>query len=174
MKQRFFEFVNTFAIATLLALTAISSIAAAEDETGVDAVTSASLDATTGASQALEPVAVSGDFSVAYALNDDGALFIQARDLADAYHRDELMSDSIFKDKDVVVRGVIEKTSKPDAVKPWITLIGDDSSGKKIRCSLKKGQLAARGIEPGGTVQVRGICDGLKLSVSLSDGEIID
>lgn len=139
----------------------------------LDAVTSASVDATTGASKPLEAVQVSGDFSVAYAVNDDGALFILAPDLADAYRRDELASDSLFKGHVLVVKGEIEKTSKPDAGKPWLTLVGDAGSGKKVRCSLKGGQLLGKSLASGDKVQVRGVCDGMKLSVSLSDGEII-
>ena len=139
----------------------------------VDAVTAASVDAATGASKQLEPIAVSGDFSVAYAVNDDGALFILARDLTDAYRRDELASDSLFSGKAVIVKGEVEKTSKADAPKPWLTLSGDDDSGKKVRCSLKPGQLPGGDIV-GKTVQIRGRCDGMKLSVSVADGEIID
>lgn len=162
------------ALMMVVALSWSARSAAADGDAEVDAVTSASVDATTGASKQLEPVKVDGDFSVAYALNDDGALFLQARDLADAYHRNETASDSIFKGNLVVVRGVVEKTSKPGAGKPWITLAGDDGSGKKVRCSLKKGQLAEQVPEAGVAVQVRGICDGMKLSVSLSDAEILD
>ena len=140
----------------------------------MDAVTSASVDAETGASRQVEAVQVSDGFSVAYAVNDDGALFILAPDLADAYRRDELASDSLFKGKILAVKGEVDKTSKPDAAKPWITLAGDGESGTKVRCSLKAGQLAGKTFEPGDTVQILGVCDGMKLSVSLVDGEIAE
>lgn len=156
----------------LIAVLLLAGACPAADETETDAVTAASYDATTGASQALEPVTVSGGFSVAFAVNDDGNLFIQARDLTDAYRRDELASDALFKDKLMVVRGTVEKTSKPDAAKPWVTLVGDDESGKKVRCSLKKGQLEGKSVQPGDSVQITGVCDGMKLSVSVTEGEI--
>lgn len=143
-------------------------------ETGVDAVTSASIDAETGASKQLDPIKISENFSVAYACNDNGAIFIVASDLTDAYQQDELASDSLFKGKDMIVKGEVEKTSKPDAAKPWLTLVGDANSGKKVRCALKKGQLENENIEAGRTIQIRGVCDGMKLSVSLVEGEIVD
>ena len=141
---------------------------------GVDAVTSASVDATTGASKQVEAIKVTGTFSVAYAVNDDGALFVMARDLADAYQRDELASDTLFKGKAVLVKGRVEKTSKADAAKPWLTLAEDDASGKKVRCALQAGQLSAKAIEPGNTVQVKGTCEGMKLNVSITEGVIIE
>lgn len=162
-------------LAMVLILFAVAGGHGADAENGeVDASTSASVDATTGASQTLEPVTISGNFSVAYAHNDDGALFIQARDLADAYHRDELASDSIFKGNRVVIRGTIEKTSKPDAAKPWVGLVGDEASGKKIRCSLKAGQLSGKTLGKGDSVQIRGVCEGMKLSVSVVEGELLE
>ncbi|MDR1612376.1 MAG: OB-fold putative lipoprotein [Planctomycetota bacterium] len=158
----------------LVAALAAFCAAGALSADGVDAVTSASRDAETGASKQLAPVAVSGDFSVAYALNDDGALFIMARDLAEAYGRDELASDALFKGKVVRVKGEVEKASKPDADKPWLTLLGGGASGKRVRCSLKKGELSGGPVGPGTVVQVRGVCDGMKLSVSVVEGEIVD
>lgn len=146
----------------------------AESGKEVDAVTAASVDAETGASKQLEPIAISDNFSVAYAINDDGALFITASDLINAYQQDELASDALFKDKIVQVKGEVEKTSKPDAAKPWLTLIGDGTSGKKVRCSLRTGQLAGRNVPPGTVVQIRGPCGGMKLSVSILEGEIIE
>ncbi len=140
----------------------------------VDAVTAASYDAETGASTVLEPVSVAGDFAVAYATNDDGSFFIQARDLADAYHRNETASDALFKGNAVVVKGTVERTSKPGAGRPWIVLAGDDSSGKTVRCALRSGEMPEPPPEPGSVVQVRGVCDGMKLSVSLSDGELME
>lgn len=140
----------------------------------VDAVTSASVDAETGASKQVEAIKVTDKLSVAYAINDDGAVFIMAADLTAAYRRDELSSDSIFKDKVMVVKGTVAKTSKPDADKPWISLVGDGESGKKVRCLLKKGQLSGRDFEAGSVVQVRGMCDGMKLSVSIREGVILD
>lgn len=160
-------------IACSLFLSALS--AQGGDSAGaVDTVTSASVDAETGASKQVEAIKVTDKFSVAYAINDDGAVFIMAADLTAAYRRDELSSDSIFKDKVMVVKGAVEKTSKPDADKPWISLSGDGESGKKVRCSLEKGQLSGRDIEAGKVVQVRGMCDGMKLSVSIREGVILD
>lgn len=141
---------------------------------GADAITSASVDAETGASKQLETVKISDNFSVAYAMNDDGALFILADDLTDAYRQDELASDSLFKGQLVQVKGAIEKMSKSDATKPWLNLVGDDASGKKVRCSLKRGQLLGKNLEPGDTIQIKGVCDGMKLSVSVLEGEIIE
>lgn len=157
----------------LLAVLLLPILFLAADVTAADAETAASVDAETGASKELEAVKVTDKFSVAYAENDDGSLFIMARDLADGYRRDELASDSLFKGKTMVIKGEVEKTSKPDAAKPWLTLVGDET-GKKIRCSLKKGQLAEKNIEAGGIVQIRGVCEGMKLSVSIAEGEIID
>lgn len=148
--------------------------AAAGGEEKADAVTSASIDAATGASKQLEAVKVTDAFSVAYAENDDGSLFITAKDLTDAYRRDELASNSFFKDKTMVVKGEVEKTSKPDAAKPWITLAGDGESGKKVRCSLKAGQLTDTPVEAGDIVQIRGVCSGMILSVSLGEAEILE
>lgn len=163
--------VNTVKILFLLfVLTPVSARCA----DGVDAVTSASVDAETGASKQLAAVQVTGDFSVAYALNDDGALFIMAPDLTDAYGRDELASDSLFRGKAMVVKGTVDKTSKPDADNPWVRLMGGGASGKKVRCSLKPGQLSGRNLGEGAVVQVRGVCDGMKLAVSIAEGEIID
>ncbi|MCC8167210.1 MAG: OB-fold putative lipoprotein [Planctomycetes bacterium] len=139
----------------------------------VDAVTAASIDAETGASTVLEPVSVVGDFAVPYATNDDGSFFIQARDLADAYHRNETASDSLFKGNAVVVKGTVERTSKPGAKRPWIVLAGDGNSGKTVRCALRPGEMTEPPPEPDSVVQIRGICDGMKLSVSLSDGEFL-
>lgn len=138
-----------------------------------DAITSASIDATTGATRQLEPIKVTDSFSVAYAVNDDGALFIRADDLADAYGRDELASDSLFKGRTMVVRGDVERMSKPDAAKAWIVL-GGGASGKKVRCALAKGGPAGKNVKPGDTVQVRGVCEGMKLNVSIVKGEIIE
>ncbi|MDR0361652.1 MAG: OB-fold putative lipoprotein [Planctomycetota bacterium] len=163
---------RTFPAVFLAAI--LSSAPADAADAAVDAVTSASVDAETGASRRLEPIQVSGGFSVAYAVNDDGALFIAARDLTDAYRRDELASDSLFKGKVVVIRGEVEKTSKKDAAKPWLSLAGDGESGKRIRCALRPGQLLEKNVEPGGVVRIRGVCDGMKLSVSVSEGEIIE
>lgn len=145
-----------------------------KSDAGVDTMTSASVDATTGASKQVAEITVGGSFSVAYAVNYDGALFIMAPNLTDAYQRDELASDALFKGKDMVVKGTVEKTSKPDARKPWITLVGDDASKKKIRCALAPGGLDGKKAEPGATVQVRGTCEGMKLSISLSDARILD
>ncbi|MCC8110003.1 MAG: OB-fold putative lipoprotein [Planctomycetes bacterium] len=152
-------------------LLATAGAASAQD---VDAVTSASIDATTGASATVDPIQISDNFSVAYAVNDDGALFVLAADLAGAYGRDELQSDALFKGKIVQVKGVVEKMSKPDAARPWLTLAGDGESGKTVRCSLRAGQLAGKTIHAGDTVQVRGVCDGMKLSVSVQDGELVE
>lgn len=171
----FFPLKKTFAVAAATLL--IASFAAHGEDAAVgevDAVTAASVDATTGASKQLEPIKVSDSFSVAYAINDDGALFIQARDLTDAYRRDELASDSLFKGKTIVVRGTIEKTSKPGAARPWITLEGDEESGKKIRCSLRPELAAGKRFNPGDVVQVTGVCDGMKLNIALLEGEIIE
>lgn len=152
----------------------LSAFPARGAEEAVDTVTAASVDATTGASKQLEPVRISDKFSVAYAENDDGSLFITAGDLADAYGRDELSSDSLFKEKAMVIKGTVEKTSKADAAKPWLTLAGPKGSAKKVRCSLKAGQLAGRDIAAGRVVQIRGVCEGMKLNVAVIDAEIID
>lgn len=168
--SRLFVGAGVFLSALLIASGGFS----AEVEADVDAVTSASVDAETGASKQLEAIKVTDKFSVAYAINDDGAVFIVAADLTDAYRRDELASDSIFKDKAMIIKGEVEKTSKPDTAKPWVSLVGDAESGKKVRCALKKDQLAGRNVGPGDIVQVRGVCDGMKLSVSVREGEILD
>lgn len=158
----------------LVVLSCAASPCLYAEDAGVDAVTSASIDATTGASKQLDPIKISDSFSVAYAINDNGAVFIVARDLTDAYQQDELASDSLFKGKDIIVKGEVEKMSKADAAKPWLTLMGDENSSKKVRCALKKGQLEGKNLEAGRTVQIRGVCDGMKLSVSIVEGEIVD
>ena len=153
---------------------AFSCVRAEDAASEPDAVTAASVDATTGASKELEPVKVTDSFSVAYAINDDGSLFIAAADLADAYQRDELASDSLFKDKEMVVKGTLEKRSRPGTDKPWVSLSGGGESGKKVRCALKKGQLRENGADVGAVVQIRGVCKGMKLSVSIEEGEFLD
>lgn len=145
-----------------------------ESEPAVDVTTAASVDATTGASRQVAEITVGGSFSVAYAVNDDGALFIMAPNLTDAYQRDEMASDSLFKGKEMVVKGTVEKTSKPDAGKPWVTLVGDDASKKKVRCALVSGGLDGKKAAPGSVVQVRGVCEGMKLSVAIAEARILD
>lgn len=169
---RLARLLSCLALAALLPL--CRAALGAESGKDVDAVTAASVDAETGASKRLEPVAISDRFSVAYAINDDGALFITAGDLINAYQQDELASDALFKDRIVQVKGEVEKTSKPDAAKPWLTLIGDGTPGEKVRCSLRTGQPAGKSILPGAVVQIRGSCGGMKLSVSILEGEIIE
>lgn len=160
-------------LAALMCLTSLALVcgAVAAGEESVDAVTEASVDAATGASKQVEEIKVTDTFSAAYAVNDDGALFIMAKDLSNAYSRDELASDSLFKGKTMVVKGTVEKTSKTDAAKPWVTLAGDGDGGKKIRCSLETLPQAAA---PDKVVQIRGVCDGMKLNISITEGVIVD
>ena len=162
-----------FLAGAVMFLAALAPATGADGGAEVDAVTSASVDAETGASKQVEEVKVSDGFSVAYAVNYDGALFVMAKDLIDAYRRDELASDALFKGKAVLVKGEVDKTSKPDAAKPWVSLV-DNETGKKVRCALKVGQLADRTPTAGTVVQVKGVCDGMKLSVSITEGEIVD
>ncbi|MDR3210520.1 MAG: hypothetical protein LBU79_01210, partial [Planctomycetota bacterium] len=109
----------------LLFLLLASGLGRAEDlewEAQPDAATSAS---------PLETPVTSGGFD--YIENFDGSISIDLDQLVAAYADDEADADSRFRGRELLVRGKVVKTGKPET--PWLTLAGEKEEAR-IRCQL--------------------------------------
>ncbi|MDR1519039.1 MAG: hypothetical protein LBU23_02700 [Planctomycetota bacterium] len=147
--------------------------AAGADGGGGDTVTSASPDAASGATPPAGQLRASEKAEFTYRVQPGGALEIWASELAAAYAANEPAADALFKDKELILLGRVEKTGGAGAARPWISL-SDGRGGKVIRCLLAPGASLAGAPERGGKAAVRGICQGMTLGITLRDAQLVD
>ena len=147
-------------------------------ERPIDATTEATTAATPGSDE--EPDAASGatpngagqititaDDVWPGRINPDGSISIDAADLIARYAEDELDADDVFRYRTLVLSGVTSSISRAGSPKPWLEMGKGEFS---IRCWLAPGQSPP---PPGSDVVVRGDCDGMLLTIYVSDCQLL-
>lgn len=97
---------------------------------------------------------------------EEAAFSMSAQELVDAFEEDEMKANSLYGGKVVEVNGQLKEVILNDST--GILRLGDSSEMTAVSCYLQKvpeGESAT--FRKGGTVTVKGICNGLLLDVVL-------
>ena len=102
-----------------------------------------------------------------YGLNVPEMNLFTADDITRQYHDDPKLADSDYKNKTIIVKGVVKERGKDKSNLPYVLLAGYNNSAG-VQCHLMNPQHDSV-ISPGKEVIIKGECAGLKKNVILNN-----
>lgn len=110
-----------------------------------------------------------------YSLYSDGSILVPEFGLEGAYDENELNADAIFKDKIIIVSGLVELVTRDSAGVPFVAFRHNSGSMTMVKCYFKDSQIyRLSSLSRNKGLIVMGKCAGLQNHVIMIDCQIID